>query len=98
MKKARQRGRRGRGMPDIGLSEEQKAKIEAIRKDARAASKDKKGEERKAIYQKMQKDINALLTDEQREKLKKARQGGPRGRGRRGRGGDRRPRKKAADK
>jgi len=94
MKKARQGGPRGRGMPDIGLTDDQKAKIETIRKEARAAAKDAKGEDRKAIFAKMKKDIDALLTDEQREKMKKAHQDGPRGKGR----GDRKGRKGGGDR
>jgi periplasmic protein CpxP/Spy len=76
LKEARQGQRRG--MPDIGLTDEQKTKIDAIRKRAMEASKGKKGEERKAIMEKMQKAIHALLTPEQVEKLKKARQNQPR--------------------
>ena len=78
LKQARQGGQRGRGMPDIGLTDEQKTKIEKIRKEAMAAAKDAKPEARKGILEQMRKDIHALLTDEQIEKLKKAQQGGPR--------------------
>ena len=105
MKKAHQGGRRGRGMPDVGLTDAQKAQIEAIRKKARADAKDAKGEDRKAIFEKMKKDIHALLTEEQLEKLKKAHQDGPRDKGRGGRGdrkgrkggGNRPPKKQPAD-
>jgi Spy/CpxP family protein refolding chaperone len=94
LKEARQ-GQHRRGMPDIGLTDEQKTKIQAIRKRAMEASKGKKGEERKAIMEKMQKAIHALLTDEQAEKLKKARQNQPRRGGKpegRGRGDRKGPR------
>ena len=95
-KKAQQGGRRGRGMPDIGLSDDQKARIGDIRKKALAAAKEAKGEDRKAILEKMKKDIHALFTEEQLEKLKKAHQDGPRGKGK-GRG-DRKGRKGVGDK
>jgi len=100
-----QRGRRGRGMPDIGLSDDQKAQIAEIRKKAHDAAKDAEPKDRRAIIEKMKKDIHALLTKEQIEKLKKARQDGSRrgkgrGRGDRGkgrRGGGDRPGKKRPD-
>ena len=101
-KKARQGRHRGRGMPDIGLTDEQKEKAAAIRKDAMAKIKDAKGEDRKALIEKMKKDIHALFTEEQLKKLeelKKAREDGPRDKGkgrgdRKGRkGGDRKGRK-----
>ena len=76
---AAHKGRRHRGMPDIGMSAEQKTKVEGIRKKAKADMKDAKGKDRKAIMEKMHKDINALLTDEQRAKMKKAREGHRRG-------------------
>jgi Spy/CpxP family protein refolding chaperone len=105
-KKHRQGAKRGHGkMPDIGLSDDQKAKIQDIRKKAMADAKDAKGEDKKAIIGKMHKDIKALMTEEQLDKLKKAhkpgrRPGGkgkpegkgPRGKGKRGegkRGGER---------
>jgi len=110
-KKARHGGRHGRRpgpMPDIGLSDDQKAQIEDIRKKAFAAAKDAEPKDRRAIIEKMKKDIHAIFTEEQLEKLKKARQDGPRrggkdrvrgrgdkGKGRRG-GGDR-PGKKRPD-
>ena len=108
-KKAQQGGRRGRGMPDIGLSDDQKAQIGEIRKKALAAAKEAKGEDRKAIFEKMKKDIHALFTEEQIEKLKKFKKNRPdgprRGRDRKGRGdkgkgrrgGGDRPRKKRPD-
>ena len=98
-KKARHGGRRGRGpggMPDIGLSDDQKAQIQDIRKKAMAAAKEAKGEARKAIFEKMKKDIHALFTEEQLEKLKKAHGDRPRGKGE-GRG-DKKGRKGGGDK
>ena len=107
-KKARQGGRHGRGpggMPDIGLSDDQKAQIEGIRKTAMAAAKDAEPKDRRAIIEKMKKDIHALFTEEQLDKLKKAHQGGPRGKGkdrgdidRRKGGGDKKGRKGGGDK
>ncbi len=102
-KKHRQGARRGHGkMPDIGLSDDQKAKIQEIRKKAMADAKDAKGEDKKAIIGKMHEDIRALMTEEQLDKLKEARKGprrpggkgkpegkGPRGKGKRG--GKKRP-------
>ena len=99
-KKFRRNRRQDGGRPDIGLTDEQKTKIDAIRKEARAAAKDAKGEDRKAVFQKMRKDIEALLTEEQLEKFKKARKDGPprgKGKGRRGQGGDRPRRKRPAN-
>jgi Spy/CpxP family protein refolding chaperone len=107
-KKHRHGGKPGHGkMPDIGLSDDQKAKIQDIRKKAMADAKDAKGEDKRAIIGKMHKDIRALMTEEQIEKLKKAHKGGkrpggkgrpegkgPRGKGKRGedkRGGKKRP-------
>ena len=97
-KEFHQRGRRGRGMPDIGLSDDQKAQIAEIRKKAQAAAKDAEPKDRKAIFEEMKKDIHALFTKEQLEKLKKARQDGPRDKGK-GRGrGDKKGRKGGGDK
>lgn len=76
---AAHKGRRHRGMPDIGLSDTQKTQVEGIRKKAKADMKDAKGKDRKAIMEKMHKDIDALLTDEQRAKKKKFREGHRRG-------------------
>ncbi|MDP6636720.1 MAG: hypothetical protein QGG42_17610 [Phycisphaerae bacterium] len=91
-------GQRRGGRPDIGLSDDQKSQIEAIRKKAQADAKDAKGEDRKAIFEKMKKDIHALLTEEQIEKLKKAHQGGRRP-GDKGKGrGDRKGRRGAGDR
>jgi len=82
LKKGRQQGGPGRrGMPDLGLTDEQKEKMDAIRKGVREKMKDAKPEERKAIIEQMKKDIAAILTEEQLEKFKKARQGGRHGRG-----------------
>jgi|GEM_PF-749219 len=73
----RRGGRIGRVIiPDIGLTDEQKKKIEGIRKAAMAAAKDTKGEDRTAIMVKMRKDIYQVYTREQRQKLTKIRQGG----------------------
>jgi predicted peptidase len=77
------RGRRRRGggrgapvfkIPDIGVTDAQKTKIEAIIKAATAAAKDAKGEDRTAIMGKMKKDIYKLYTKEQRQKLAEIRQ------------------------
>jgi Spy/CpxP family protein refolding chaperone len=73
---AAHKGRRHRGMPDIGLSDTQKTQVEGIRKKAKADMKAAKGKDsKKAIHEKMRKDINALLTDDQRAKMKKFREG-----------------------
>jgi len=91
-KKMRAGGRHGRGqMPDVGLTDEQKAKIAEIRKAAMAEARKAKPQERRTIVDKMHKDIRALLTEEQLDKLKKARQGGRRG-GERAQGQGRKPR------
>ena len=81
LKKLREKGGPGGDRPDLGLTDEQKEKMEAIRKGIREKMKDAKPEERKAIIEQMKKDIAAILTKEQLEKFKKARQGGRRGRG-----------------
>ena len=81
LKKMREKGGPGgRGRPDLGLTDEQKEKMAAIRKGVKEKMKDAKPEERKAILEQMKKDIAAILTEEQLEKLKKARQGGQHGR------------------
>jgi len=88
LKKARQGGpQRGRGgRPELGLTDEQKEKAAAIRKETAAKMKDAKPEERKAIMEASRKQFEALLTPEQLEKLKKARQGGRPGGDKRGEG------------
>ena len=97
-KKARQGGQHRRGMPDIGLSDDQKAQIETIRKKALAEAKGAKGEARKGIIEQMKKDIHALLSEEQLEKLKKAHQDRPRRGEGKGRGrGDKKGRKGGGD-
>jgi Spy/CpxP family protein refolding chaperone len=97
LKKAHHKGG-GHKRPDIGLTDEQKEKIDAIRKAAREKSKDATAEERKAIREQARKDIGAILTDEQREKMKKAHQGkGKRPHGRKGKDGDGKGRKRGGD-
>ncbi len=81
----RGRRRRGRGgrrrggavgqvkIPEIGLSDAQKAKIKEINEAAIAKAK-AKPEDRMAIMIKMRKDIYQVYTKEQRQKLQKIRQ------------------------
>jgi len=102
MKKARQHGRGRGGMPDVGLTDEQKAEIKKIREAAMAKAKEAKPEERRAIFEEMRKAIHDVFTEEQLEKLKKARKDGPprrggdkgRRRGPKGKGDGERPRRK----
>ena len=91
LKKFRQSQQRRGQMPDIGLTDEQKAKMADIRKTA-MANKDATPAERKAAFELMKKEIEKLLTPEQLEKFKKARQGGPRRGGVKGRGDRKGPR------
>jgi len=80
LKKLREKRGPGGDRPDLGLTDEQKEKMAAIRKATKAKMKDAKGEDRKAIIEGMRKQIAAILTEEQLEKFKKAHQGGRRGR------------------
>ena len=83
----KKRVRRGPGrrhkMPDIGLTADQKAKIETIRKAAMPKLKEAKGKDKRELYKKMREDIHAVFTEEQKAKLKKLKKdGGPRRGGR----------------
>lgn len=62
------------GRADLGLSDEQKEKMAALRKATAAKLKDAKGEDRKAIMEGMKKQVAAILTEEQLEKFKQAHQ------------------------
>ena len=87
LQKARGEGGQGRGgRPDLGLTDEQKEKMAAIRKETATKMKDAKPGDRKAIMEESRKKFEALLTPEQLEKLKKARQGGRPGGDKRGEG------------
>ena len=69
MKQARGKGGQDRKRPDLGLTGEQKKKMDALHKDTRAKMKDATPEERKAIHEAMQKQIATILTKEQLEKF-----------------------------
>ena len=56
--------------PGLDLSDEQKAKIQEIRKEAMEEAKDADPKKRREIFEQMNKYIHAVFTDEQREKLK----------------------------
>ena len=79
------------GPPDLGLTDEQKARGAKIRKAAMAKMKDADPEDRRAIMEQMRKDLGKLLTEEQREKLAEIRKKMRDRRDRRPGGGDRRP-------
>jgi len=101
LKKAHKGGRPGGDRPDLGLTDEQKKKMDALRKETHAKMKDAKGEEKKAIMENMKAQVAKILTPEQLEKFKKAhqnrRRGGDKGEGKgkgkpeRKRGGKKRP-------